>query len=68
MVVCAKCKQVAPQGSDTWCLACAGWEAIGLELGAPWPNPGLRQLAEDTVVRSADCAWSAHIGIEPQER
>lgn len=49
-MTCNKCKQAPPQSGDSWCLACAGWEAIGVELGARWNNPALRALAEEAVV------------------
>ena len=47
---CNKCKQAPPQVGDSWCLACAGWEALGAELAAKWSSPALRSLAEEAVV------------------
>lgn len=47
---CNKCKQAPPQPGDSWCLACSGWEALGVELGGKWGNPALRALAEEVVV------------------
>lgn len=47
---CHKCKQAPPQVGDSWCLACSGWEALGVELGGRWGNPALRALAEEAVV------------------
>ena len=49
-MTCCKCKQAPPQSEDTWCLACSGWEALGVELCSRWSNPALRVLAEDAVI------------------
>ena len=49
---CNKCKQAPPQVGDSWCLACAGWEALGVELGAKWGSPAFRALAEEAVVNA----------------
>lgn len=47
---CAKCRQSVPSESDTWCLGCSAWEALGTELCARWYSPGLRSLANQQVV------------------
>ena len=47
---CAKCNQVIPHESDTWCIGCAAWETLGQELTCPWPSKALRVLAGDQVV------------------
>ena len=47
---CARCKRSPPSGGDTWCLACSGWEALGVELGFQWTHPALRAVATDLVV------------------
>lgn len=47
---CAKCRQCAPFGTDTWCIGCSAWEALGTELCGRWYTPGLRALANDQVV------------------
>ena len=47
---CAKCHQCAPSESDTWCIGCSAWEALGIELCARWATPGVRALANDQVV------------------
>ena len=47
---CHKCRQAPPAEGDTWCLSCAGWEALGRELCSPWPAEGARKLAADLVV------------------
>eukprot|EP00438_Fugacium_kawagutii_P014166 Skav213279 [mRNA] locus=scaffold2944:200224:200985:+ [translate_table: standard] len=54
MVVCAKCRQGIPEGQDTWCLGCSGWEAIERSLKGRWPGPGgLRKVGENLVVSAA---------------
>ncbi|CAL1160405.1 unnamed protein product, partial [Cladocopium goreaui] len=35
---------------DLWCLGCAGWEAIGRELGGHWDIGGAKVLANDLVL------------------
>ena len=47
---CAKCRQCVPSDTDTWCLGCSAWEALGNELCARWFSPGVRSLANDQVV------------------
>eukprot|EP00435_Cladocopium_sp_Y103_P058529 s86_g20.t1 len=37
---------------DTWCTACAAWEALGSELCAPWHSRALRRLGTDQVVNA----------------
>ena len=49
-MICTKCKQSRSFGSDTWCLACSSWEALGAELTARWHSLGLRELAAEQVV------------------
>ena len=53
MSKCAKCKSTLSRVGDTWCLGCAGWESIGLELSSSWPTPSLRRIADDLVVQTA---------------
>ena len=47
---CAKCRQCAGHGNDSWCLGCTAAQAINTELSAKWPNPALREVANDLVV------------------
>eukprot|EP00435_Cladocopium_sp_Y103_P011741 s1103_g3.t1 len=47
---CAKCHQSEPSGDDTWCLGCAGWEALETELKGKWHSPAIRALANDQVI------------------
>ena len=49
-MVCAKCRQCPPHGSDTWCIACSGLETLKTELAARWSTPGLRAVANELVV------------------
>lgn len=49
-MLCHKCHQCPAQDGDTWCLGCAGWEALGRELCSPWPADGSRKLASDLVI------------------
>ena len=49
-MVCNKCRQCPPYGSDTWCLGCSGLQALGTELAASWRTPALRNIANDLVV------------------
>lgn len=49
-MVCAKCRQCPPYGSDTWCIACSGLETLKTELAARWSTPGLRAVANELVV------------------
>ena len=49
MGLCNRCHQAAAAEGDTWCLACAGHEALGRELCAVWP-PGARKVVEDLVI------------------
>ena len=50
LMQCHKCRQAPPAEGDTWCLSCAGWEALGRELCSRWPAEGARKLAADLVV------------------
>ena len=52
-MLCHKCHQATPAEGDSWCLGCAGWEALGRELCSPWPSEGARRLAADLVISRA---------------
>ena len=47
---CAKCKQCPPEGTDTWCVGCTAWEALGHELTARWSSAAVRSLANGQIV------------------
>lgn len=49
-MLCAKCRQTPPADQDSWCLACTGVEALGIELAASWKLPGFRAAAQDVIV------------------
>lgn len=49
---CNKCRQCVPSEGDSWCLGCCGWESLQTELASVWHHPGLRALANDTVVNA----------------
>ena len=48
--VCSKCRFSLAIEGDLWCLGCAGWEAIGRELGGHWDIGGAKVLANDLVL------------------
>ena len=48
--LCAKCRQGPCFESDSWCIACTGLEAIGVELSGNWLTQSHRAIAEDLVV------------------
>ena len=50
LMLCHKCHQSGAADGDTWCLGCAGWEALGRELCSSWPAEGARRLAADLVI------------------
>lgn len=49
-MLCHKCHQSPAADGESWCLGCAGWEALGRELCSPWPADGARKLASDLVI------------------
>lgn len=52
--LCVRCRSGQRSPGDTWCLACAAWEAIGRELSSTWSGPGgIRAIASDLAVNAA---------------
>ena len=49
-MLCARCRQCPPHGTDSWCLACSGVESLRTELAGRWATPGLRKVAEELVI------------------
>ena len=50
---CNKCKVGQPAEGDTWCVGCSGLEVVQSLLGQRWQQPGVRQIAEETVLNAA---------------
>ena len=50
MVACNKCSRAPAAEPDTWCVACRGVEALGVELAGSWHLRAVREQAEDAIV------------------
>ena len=50
---CNKCKSGFAAPGDSWCLACSSHEVTFAVLKRRWNNPGLRGIAEETVLSAA---------------
>ena len=50
---CNKCRQGWAQEGDSWCLGCSSLELSQGLLKQAWRLPGLRSIAEETVLSSA---------------
>lgn len=51
--LCNKCHSGKQSDGDSWCLGCAAQESSARLLKRRWNNPGLRQVAEETLVSGA---------------
>eukprot|EP00435_Cladocopium_sp_Y103_P017355 s1976_g4.t1 len=52
-MLCNKCRQCPPNGTDTWCLGCTATEALLTDLSSKWSTAALRAVANDLVVSAA---------------
>ena len=50
---CNKCRSGLQVDGDSWCLGCSAQETSLRLLKRRWNNPGLRQVAEETLISSA---------------
>eukprot|EP00435_Cladocopium_sp_Y103_P048889 s872_g14.t1 len=50
---CNKCKIGTPSQGDTWCVGCSGLESLQELLKQRWQQPGVRQIAEETILNAA---------------
>jgi hypothetical protein len=49
-MLCNKCRQCPPYGTDSWCLGCTATESLNTELSSRWSTAALRAVANDLVV------------------
>lgn len=57
---CNKCRSGAQAQGDSWCLGCSAQEASAQLLKKRWNNPGLRAVAEETLLTSARLVKAFH--------
>ena len=50
---CDKCKSGVPAEGDSWCIGCSGLDVSQELLKLRWRQPGLRKVAEETVLNTA---------------
>ena len=50
---CNKCKSGVPAEGDSWCKGCSGLDVSQELLKLRWRQPGLRKVAEETVLNTA---------------
>ena len=50
---CNKCRVGVPAEGDSWCTGCSGLELAQTLLGQRWQSPGVRKVAEETLVTAA---------------
>ena len=51
--LCNKCRSGLQSEGDSWCLGCSAQEASWRLLQRRWNNPGLRAVAEESVLSAA---------------
>ena len=49
-MLCSKCRQCPPYGTDSWCIGCTATESLVTELASKWSTAALRAVANDLVV------------------
>ena len=52
-VFCNKCKTGLAAEGDSWCIGCSALEFNQNTLKTRWQNPGIRRVAEDTILSCA---------------